>query len=293
MSEIWTSIDEIPLDEWNGFDVDDAGIISNDMEVEGTYSYYLKRNQRVASAPLAATYVPFVRTVKLGTVGKDVLAIKRALSKAGFGKWGFWGSRITWFGPNRVKLLKAFQKKHGLTQDGIYGLQTHKKLAPFFDERGIWLLHHTSILSPSDQKRNLIVASAMLGYMHRYNIHYTQSPMRMQGVRQRIKPPQYPFWEDCSSFATWTYWTAGAPDPNALGYNGQGYTGTLWNHGQHVYGLSNAKKGDLVLYGWRNWIPTHVAIYVGNGRVVSHGSEIGPLLLSANYRSITGIRRYF
>ena len=67
-----------------------------------------------------------------------------------------------------------------------------------------------------------------------------------------------------------------------MGYNGFGYTGTLINHGTRV-SASNLRLGDLVFYG--RYGITHVAIYVGFGRVVSHGSESGPLLLSTYYRS--------
>lgn len=75
---------------------------------------------------------------------------------------------------------------------------------------------------------------------------------------------------------------AGLKDPNGLGYNGFGYTGTLIQNGKRV-SASNLKPGDLVFYG-RHGI-SHVAIYVGSGRVVSHGSESGPLLLSTYYRN--------
>ena len=56
----------------------------------------------------------------------------------------------------------------------------------------------------------------------------------MEGVRDKVQPPDVPSYEDCSSFATWCYWTADAPDPNGLGYNGSGYTGTQVQHGHQV-----------------------------------------------------------
>jgi cell wall-associated NlpC family hydrolase len=71
-------------------------------------------------------------------------------------------------------------------------------------------------------------------------------------------------------------------DPNGLNYNGWGFTGTQIQHGKRI-SVVQLKPGDLVFYG-RHGI-SHVAIYVGNGRVVSHGSESGPLLLSTYYRS--------
>lgn len=284
--KIYTSIEEVPLDEWNGVDHEDqASPVAASPMTE-------QREGVIATTP-TGTFVPFVRVIKMGTTGKDVFAVTRALSLAGYGKWGWWTSKTAYvMGFHKVELVKKFQMDRGLKADGIYGKETHSKLARFFDDYGIWLLGHTKVLSSNDVKRNLIAASAMLGYRYRFNIHYTQSSYRMQGVRHRIMPPNYPVWEDCSSFATWCYWTAKAPDPNGLGYNGQGYTGTQINHGRSVR-LDDALKGDLVFYGWRSGIPTHVAIYVGSGRVVSHGSEVGPLLLMATYRSITAIRRYF
>jgi len=72
-------------------------------------------------------------------------------------------------------------------------------------------------------------------------------------------------------------------DPNGLGYNGWGYTGTQIQNGRRLSSVTLARPGDLVFYG--RYGITHVAIYVGNGRVVSHGSESGPLLVSMYYRS--------
>jgi hypothetical protein len=293
---IYFSIGDIPLDTWNGFDEDNSYF-----KLRSAFSTPFDLDQEIRAinstpivsveSPLAARYVPFIRTIKLNTIGQDVLAVKRALSKAGFGKWGEWGTRDYWFGPNRVKLLKKFQHAHGLKADGVYGPATHAKLAPFFDDHGIWLLHQVHLISPADKKRDAIVATAMLAYSKRYLIHYTQSGLRMWGIRNRVHPPSVPPWEDCSSISTWYYWLANAPDPNGLGYPGYGYTGTQINHGRRV-SLAQAKPGDLVFYGWSHGIPTHVAVYVGGGRVVSHGSEIGPLLLSATYRSITSIHTY-
>jgi cell wall-associated NlpC family hydrolase len=47
-----------------------------------------------------------------------------------------------------------------------------------------------------------------------------------------------------------------------------------------------------VFYAGSNGVINHVAIYVGNGKVVSFGSEPGPLLLNVNYRTVAQTRRY-
>lgn len=235
-----------------------------------------------------AKVVPFRRELRQGSRGGDVVAVKRALSKAGYMKWGPF-TRL--FGPFAVRALKKFQTAHHLRADGIYALATHRALAPSFDGYGAWLIGSTPQRSGDDDVRARIVAAMTVLYHHREQVHYTMTAKRMQGVREKLRPPRFPQWEDCSSSSTWAYWIAGAPDPNALGYNGQGWTGTLCQHGRHI-SLDQAQPGDLVFYGpgapWH-----HVAVYIGHGRVLSHGSEAGPFLLPVDYRSDRGdVRTY-
>lgn len=143
---------------------------------------------------------------------------------------------------------------------------------------------------PSElEKRRAIVAAAMYGYYNRDVISYTQNTQRMQDFGP---PPNVPGATDCSAFATWCYKSARAPDPNGLGYNGTGYTGTLIGRGRAKTSVGQLSPGDLVFYGDSFGSTGHVAVYVGNSQVVSHGSQPGPLLLKVNYRTITGMRDY-
>jgi hypothetical protein len=99
------------------------------------------------------------------------------------------------------------------------------------------------------------------------------------------------FDEDCSSAYTGCCWIAGIPDPNGRGYDGYGFTGTMIRNGRRV---DTPQPADAVFYGRdRNGNPTHVAMYVGGGKVISHGSSAGPLLLDIRYRHDQhSIRRY-
>lgn len=221
--------------------------------------------------------VPFKRTIKHGMKGNDVLATKRAFSHAGLRKWGY--GFTTHAGTLWVTNVKQFQKKKGLHVDGEYGPKTHAALVRYFDKYGAYLYNHYHP-PVSASLRSKVVSNAIFGYNHRGSIHYTQSSLRMYGVRHHVHPPSIPYYEDCSSFATWCYYAAGAPDPNHLGYSGYGFTGTLASHGVRT---SNPRPGDLCFYGYFPY--HHVTIYVGSGRVVSHGSEIGPVLTSMRYRS--------
>jgi peptidoglycan hydrolase-like protein with peptidoglycan-binding domain len=218
------------------------------------------------------------RQIQLGSRGRDVRALKRALRAAGFFPSGVKVAPI--FDARTDEAVRAFQRAKGLEVDGEVGPITFRALLPHYDRYGRWLVRQVNARD-AKTTRHRIVATAFVGYEHRAALHYTQDTRRMEGVRRRIRPPRHPSWEDCSSFATWCYWAAGAPDPNGRGYDGLGYTGTQVENGRPT---NRPRPGDLVFYGGGS-IPSHVSVYVGNGRVVSHGSEPGPFLLGIDYRS--------
>lgn len=82
--EIYTSIEDLPLDFYEeGSDHDDS--IHKDRD--GAVEDLIPRTLELAAKPLVK-YVPYTRTIRQGYIGRDCLAVKRALSVAGFGKWG-------------------------------------------------------------------------------------------------------------------------------------------------------------------------------------------------------------
>jgi Putative peptidoglycan binding domain len=84
-----------------------------------------------------------VRVLKRGDQGKDVLAVKRMLARAGVGfpapvrKNGKFNDR---FGANFEAALKRFQRKHGLVDDGKVAYLTFKALVKHVDAFGSKLL---------------------------------------------------------------------------------------------------------------------------------------------------------
>jgi hypothetical protein len=121
--------------------------------------------------------------------------------------------------------------------------------------------------------RDQIVAYARWGIENEAQIHYEQL-RPIDGV-QTVQ--QLPLRTDCSGFATLCYAWAGAPDPNGLGFNGQGYTGTMLTAMRRIP-LSAVQPGDLVVWG-----PSpgnHVALVLESGDdplLCSHGQEKGPV----------------
>lgn len=146
-----------------------------------------------------------------------------------------------------------------------------------------------------------VVAAAMEGVRDRADIHYSQGlVLRWSGIAGKLLNRQ-PSYADCSSYTTWLMWRARKKVRGSAGVdivNGQdwteGYTGTQTNHGhRHRFGVRAYKAGrTLVFYNNDQGQIGHVAVYVGHGMVVSHGSEAGPLYLTYNYRPVAQARSY-
>lgn len=248
---------------------------------------------------------PYPGRLKLGSTGEPVVLMKRALRRAGLlpGKGrptGFLGPfaarALVKLGhakklPNHRQPLKSFNT------GGIYGPRAHVKLAAYYDAYGASRLRAIARARQVASVQAAGIAAMELVINHRGSIHYTQSPRRMSGVRNHLLPPQFGAWEDCSSEATWIAYVmhraaqrfgGSFPDPNGLAYNGQGYTGTQTTHGVPVNAFS-APIGAFVFYGWPIG---HVAVKKRMDRVMSMGSERGPLDEAVGYRTPTAARAY-
>jgi cell wall-associated NlpC family hydrolase len=120
--------------------------------------------------------------------------------------------------------------------------------------------------------REKIVTAARWGLAHEPRIHYGE-------IRPIPLARTLPLTTDCSGFVTVCYFLAGAPDPNGLDYSGEGWTGTLLRHLEHVP-RGKARRGDLVV--WGGYPGRHVAILLELGAdplLCSHGQERGPIAI--------------
>lgn len=84
---------------------------------------------------------------------------------------------------------------------------------------------------------------------------------------------------DCSGFTMRVFQNFGIYLPRTSSMQGKS--------GTYVNGIQNAKPGDLI------WYSGHVAIYMGNGRIVhAANSRLGITTSSVYFRPILGIRRF-
>jgi hypothetical protein len=225
--------------------------------------------------------IPLARPLHYGCKGRDVTAVQLALRVAKFRKTDPTGK----YGVKTQKQVHEFKLHHGIHLEHGYREKTHHALWPYFGYTARHLYRQAYERIEENRMVNRIIGAAWYGYNEREWMHYTQDGRRGTDFGP---PPNVPNWTDCSGFATWCYKSAGAPDPNGLGYRIIGYTGTMIQHGTVI---STPTRACLVFYGHP---VSHVAVYVGNGNVISFGSESGPLYLPLRYRSdFNHMRRYF
>lgn len=256
---------------------------------------------------------PYVGRLKLGSTGEPVVLLKRALRAAGLlpGK----GRPTGFLGPFAVRAIvklgqadrlpprvKGGAWRRGLKRfstGGVYGPRAHRKLAAYYDDYGSSRLRKITRARQLGMVQAAGVAACNLVIARRSGIHYTQGPSRMSGVRLRRRPPSFGEWEDCSSEATWILYVMDqvarsfggrVDDPNGLGYNGQGFTGTQMTHGLPVNAFT-APLLALVFYASRGRIG-HVAVKRSMTRVMNMGSESGPRDEPVGYRTPVAARAY-
>ena len=172
--------------------------------------------------------VPYPGELKQGYRGREVTAIKRSLSHAGYFAWKPRAFTRLW-GPFTTKAIKRFQKDSKLPQTGTYTRATHRNLSPHFDAYSASLMGYKQ--PGLSVVRQRIMTAAMTLRNRRSTVHYSMTAKRMQIVREKMTmfdlATKAHIYEDCSSSLTGCYYVAGAPDPNNRNYDGQGYTGTL------------------------------------------------------------------
>ena len=203
--------------------------------------------------------VPFYPGVGQGDVSDKVYAVKRAYARSvsGFRLRALMNKplevRRTW-GPQ-------FSDEFGWEQ---YTQTRHQTLAKYFDSFALELWNRKPAMSPRDLKINRQISWHTALYNRRFQVPYSQ--LRPS----QLYRPSLITRADCSgSVAGGCDWADILPAVDWRWTN----TRTQVYFGARVAGISSAKRGDVIFYGSDgNNLPTHVALYLGDGIVWSFGS---------------------
>lgn len=239
---------------------------------------------------------PYPGQLKQGARGPAVVAIQGALHA-----WGAFrvkdhpgeeGLRLynptgDWLKPTTTQ-LKHFQNLHSIETSGVFGPRTHVAMAKWYTaagkERLVELAH----------ERKISAYHSILSYWcnrmadKRNDWIYTQGSRRMDLLNRGGDPSlQHNVYGDCSSTSAAMIKLAcrhvGLPEPD-LGAWPTTYTEI--GHGRKVSMLL-PQIGDRFHYGANS----HVATYMGYGRVFSFGGEPGPASRAWDYRPVYAVRR--
>ena len=236
-----------------------------------------------------APNVKFPREIRQGNRGLDVVGHKRALARARPDLYQ-WADFTELAGDAFMDAVVAWKKSRGLGTGRVLGGRAHEVLERTKRKGHLreWAFDATAIKqcqtyydkvtkSPEERVREDIVNAGLFWHSHRLHMPYDQ-----QRPFALMKPPAIPRALDCSEFVSICHYAGGAPDPNGRGYSGDGYTGTLKQHGTRVNSITNLKPGDLIFYGhsrsqpgFNSGDPTHVGMYVGLVRGVHMSLQMG------------------
>ena len=133
-----------------------------------------------------------------------------------------------------------------------------------------------SLRIPTDRHvRARIVNAALWLVAHNHWCTYSMGADRFSCLH---KPYAVPFISDCSSGVTDLYCWGGAPDPNKLNYDGEGFTGSLIKAGKRISPRA-ARPSDVVIFG--PGVGWHAALVISGGAdplVWSMGEQGDPRL---------------
>lgn len=217
------------------------------------------------------------RVCHVGMTGPDVLAYTHTYRQLGIRK----RKQTRHFGSHTEANTKTFQHQHGLRADGVIGPRTFEKLQPHFDGYARWLLKRTPHYQY--EPRQLVVGYALQA------LKVAPCPYRMVRPYPRSISEFDREGSDCSGTFELFYLLAHKADPqindpSGFGFNGSGNTDSLWAAGHAV---STPRPADAVFYYSDHG---HVGLYLGSGRVFSHGAPGHPHVIST--AAATGYRSY-
>lgn len=220
--------------------------------------------------------------LKYGSMGLKVRKVQQKL--------GMSTSNKAIIGPSTYKKIKAFQKRKGLSQTGVVDYTTWKALGLSYSD-WVNLGAYTSPIQTDYTSTKQDCIEAMID--RAYDYKGTEYIVGASG-----KPGQG---VDCSGLVMQALYAAGInPTPVSVIRHAQpGYeyeSRNLFKSSKFKkVSYANRKRGDLIFYSNANGVIIHVAIYLGNNKVIeSWPNKVVVWSIKNSHRSrIAGVRRVF
>lgn len=219
--------------------------------------------------PMASTLVMPYLFAKQGDSGLEVVIMRRALARAGYGK--LWRARwLPQWGDALTKHLNAFRVEHELPLTGnVYTPVDHKQLSRYWDRWNQAQAQKVLALRAENTRearaRARVVAELTYLYNERSRIPYSQAR-----PYSRRRPPTS---GDCSGSSAWADEQAGLSQMGQPWGYGNTWTqlGWLRSRGREIITgkspiasvLKRAKPGDYIFYGPALHDPSHTGRYLG------------------------------
>ncbi|MBR3750470.1 MAG: peptidoglycan-binding protein [Clostridia bacterium] len=192
------------------------------------------------------------KPLKQGMDNDDVETMQQRLKDLLY----FEGTCTGFFGTKTLKAVKEFQKKNGLTADGIAGAKT------------LGVMYTTSAITgelSEDEKLKLKIENM---------IEHAKGYLGAKYVRGGNGPKSF----DCSGLTTTVFREAMGYTMTRTAYT-QGYN----NFGRVIKNMAELKKGDLVFFNTNandSDLCDHVGIYIGNNEFIHASSSEGKVIIS-------------
>jgi hypothetical protein len=203
---------------------------------------------------------------KQSTPGDDIIAVKRAISRAGWWKWQEFSDDYTngfAFGDANGGGVWGFQKKRGIDPTGNYGEKTHKALRnakvppdgehpgePAFDAYAADLYRGYKVPAenPEQRIRDKIVEFCNRGLKNPQCWNYYQ----VRAIDISVTPDAGEIYTDCSGSVIQAYHFAkretGLAVKDPAKQNWSGYGNTSYYEDDHPKVSGSYKVGDLAHY---------------------------------------------
>lgn len=190
-------------------------------------------------------------TLRRGDENANVVALQDRLKQLGY----FTANTTGYYGTITFAAVKAFQKKAGLSQDGVAGTKT---LEALFDAKAPGKNDKTEE-TPAPKPEQTEQTKDKIDDMINYAKQFLGVPYVMGGNGPKTF--------DCTGFTCYVFKKYGYSLPRTA-YS-QGYT----NYGTKITSMSDLKRGDLVFFNTLpdNDLSDHAGIYLGNNEFIHAG----------------------